>query len=200
MRNLKLLFIFQLTSLAFLFSSDKEEIPKIFSFKSGIVEYEVVYSNDSTKLKRTLYIDDYGRKLCMDYRIISNGEKHFIYIFNEKGSIGVNMNMRTAAKRKNPPELFDDEALGDWFKEIIYGKRKREIEGSYNSKGIEEILGKDCKVYESEKEKIWIWENLILKWEKDNRIQKAKSIQIDVSIPPERFEIPKGVWVFPKIF
>jgi hypothetical protein len=200
MKNLRLLFLVQIGFFAFLFSAEKEEISKIFQFKSGIVEYEVLYSDNPTIVKRTLYIDDYGKKLCMDYKIFSRGEKHFIYIFTEEGSIAINMNMKYAVKRKNPKELFDEEDLGEWFKEILYGERKNKIVNKNNFKGIDKVLEQECEVYEVGNERFWIWENLILKWEMSGRIQTAKKIQTNVSIPPEKFEVPKGIWVFPKIF
>lgn len=102
-----LLFLFLRT---FLFPLCGDPSLKLFPFKSAIIESEANYFDGTTKTFRTLYIADYGEKLCMDYRIISRGEKHFIYIFKKDMSYSINMNMKFGAKRKNPPELFDDEA------------------------------------------------------------------------------------------
>ncbi len=184
----------------FLGAFGENEPLKIFPFESTVVEYEVIYQGDSTPSKRTLYISDCGRKLCMDYRIFSGGEKHFIYIFTEEESFSVNTRTKYGVKRKNPPELFDEEVLSEWFREIVYGKRKKRIMNDKNYKGSEKILGKDCEIYENEDGRFWIWDNLILKWERENRVETVKNIQIDASIPPERYKIPKGVWVLPKIF
>ncbi len=173
---------------------------KIFPFEGAVVEYEVIYEGDSIPSKRKFYISNYGRKLCMDYRIFSRGEKYFIYIFTEEGSFSVNMKMKYGVKRKNPSELFDEESLSEWFREIVYGERKKRIMDNKNYKGSEKILGKDCEIYENEDGRFCIWNNLILKWERGNRIETVKNIQINISIPPERYKVPKGVWVFPKIF
>ncbi len=161
--------------------------------------YERIYQ-DGMKVQRTLYIDEYGEKLSVDQRILGKGEKRFIYILTKEGSIAVNMKMKYAAKRKNPPELLDEEALCDWFIEILYGKRREKIMNPETWKGVEKILDKECSIYDLGDEKYWIWNNIILKWERKSFTQNVKNIQIDVSIPAEKFKVPKGVWVFPKIF
>lgn len=180
----------------------KDQLSKIFSFKSAIIEFEVIYpDNVDLKCNRTLYVDDYGKKLCMDYNIFQEGEekKHFRYIFTESKSISINMNMKYAVKRKNPSNLFDDEALGEWFKEIVFGEKKKKIVISENLIKIDKLLDKECMIYEFNGERYWIWNDLILKWEKKNRFQIAKKIQIEVPINQEVFKVPKGIWVFPKI-
>ncbi len=124
----------------------------------------------------------------------------FIYILTKEGNIAVNMKMKIAAKRKNPPELLDEEALCDWFIEILYGKRRERITNPETLKGVEKILDKECSIYDLGEEKYWVWNNIVMKWERKNFTQNVKNIQIDVSIPAEKFKVPKGVWVFPKIF
>jgi len=185
------------------YNNATQEFSNLFPFKSAIIEFEVVYpDNVDLKSHRTLYVDDYGKKLCMDYNIFQEGEekKHFRYIFTESKSISINMNMKYSVKRKNPKNLFDDEALGEWFKEIVFGEREKKIVTSENLEKVDKVLDKECMAYEYEGERYWIWNDLILKWEKKNRYQIAKKIQLEVPINQELFKVPKGIWVFPKIF
>lgn len=195
-----MIFLSILSLWIFLFPQDENLPLKLFPFKSGILEFEANYRDGTTKTFRTLYIEDYGEKLCMDYKIISRGEKHFIYIFKKDISYSINMNMKYAGKRKNPPELFDDEALSDWFREILYGNRKKNIMSHDKYKGRDVVLGKECEVFSDGESKYWVWNNLILKWEDKYKIEEVKKVQIDVIIPEGKFEVPKGVFVFPKIF
>lgn len=67
-------------------------------------------------------------------------------------------------------------------------------------KGKEMILDKECELFVEGESKYWVWNNLILKWEDKYKIQEVKKIQIDIIIPQEKFEVPKGIFIFPKIF
>lgn len=59
--------------------------------------------------------------------------------------------------------------------------------------GREELLGRQCTVYQLLGQRTWIWEGLPLKVETDIAVKSATSIDIDAPVADSLFELPPDV-------
>lgn len=166
---------------------------KIHPFKSAIVEYTVEgFGGEGTK---ELYIDDHGanRSVITHQKMTFLGETtvaNTMMIFAEGIVYQIDLDKKTGTKPS--PEF------ARRFMEM-HPELKQEIK--VEKIGAEIILGRRCEVYRMPAftiEKYWVWQNLILKHvsEASGKVilkEVATELKINVPIPKEKFQVPKGV-------
>jgi len=169
---------------------------KRYQFKSGKVQYESTGSMSGTE---TMYFDNYGMlevketkatlemmgiKQVTDTKVIMDGK--WIYTLDN--------NSGEANKMENPlysmfPEGGDLEKIGEEMMLNMGGKKI----------GTETLLGKECDIWEIKKlmSKVWVWKSIPIKSEVNmmgmNITQIATSVEVDISVSPDKFKIPEGV-------
>lgn len=169
---------------------------KRYQFKSGKVVYETSGSMTGTE---TMYFDDYGMlelketkatlemmgiKQVTDTKVLMNGK--WIYTIDK--------NSGEANKMENPlysmfPEGGDLEKVGEEMMINMGGKKI----------GSETLLGKECDIWEIKKlmSKVWVWKSIPIKSVVNmmgmNITQIATSVEVDISVSPDKFKIPEGV-------
>ncbi len=169
---------------------------KRYQFKSGKVVYETSGSMTGTE---TMYFDDYGMlelketkatlemmgiKQVTDTKVLMNGK--WIYTIDK--------NSGEANKMENPlysmfPEGGDLEKVGEEMMINMGGKKI----------GSETLLGKECDIWEIKKlmSKVWVWKSIPIKSVVNmmgmNITQIATSVDVDISVSPDKFKIPEGV-------
>lgn len=189
-------------------STDKEstdnktkttDFSKRYGVKSAIVEYVVTGSQSGTK---TLYFDNWGMRQA-EYTNsvlqIAGFSKNInlVNIMNDDSNIIIDLDKGTGTKTKNPVkkliiELQNQKSFGEFGEQILLKSGAMKI-------GQEEFLDKECDIYEIKNAgtKIWIWKWIPLKTiTKTGGIEissVAKKIEVNVSIPVEKFKVPENV-------
>jgi len=172
---------------------------KRYKLKSAIIKFQQSGTLEGTAI---LYFDDYGMKEATH----EEGEMAMFGIKQESktvnylhGFMQYNMDMinKTATKTKNTilqslvenSESSDLEEIGmEMFKQM--GGEKV---------GKEDIIGKPCEIWELKQmgTKVWIWNGIPLRTETDmmgiKLIKVATNIKANVSIPPDKIEIPPDI-------
>ncbi len=172
---------------------------KRYALRSGIIEYKMTGLQEG---KEILYFDKWGMREAKytqttlkiagvnqktDKMEIIDGE--FIYIvdrINNTGTKGKNPVYEQIIENANSKDLGK---LGMKILEDMGGERI----------GEGEIAGKTCDIWElkSAQTKMWVWKNIPLKIEVDlpgmNYSSEAISLQADVSVPEDKFEIPADI-------
>ncbi|MCK5814955.1 MAG: hypothetical protein KAH07_03325, partial [Flavobacteriaceae bacterium] len=185
--------IYILIFSANIFSQEKQI--KIFPFKSAIIAYKYEAGLGGTHVK---YIDDYGYKqadvIRKEINIGDEADKEYktiillgskAYTINYKDStvaIGVNStyNYYLNNQNRSPSEITDALVKAEGFE----------------SKGTEDFLGKECKVWKANKAKKLTWNGVELKSTISffmMMVEKAISIKVDVNLPKDVFDIPEGL-------
>lgn len=183
-------------------TSDKEStsnFKKRYGIKSGVIEYVLTGSQEGTK---TLYFDDWGMRQAEYTRsVLSVGgftkSINIVNIIDGEYQYVINMDQRSGTKTKNPvikaiEELKDQKGFNEFGEQMLLNMGGNKI-------GRDEILGKECEVYEIGKTgtKLWVWEWVTLKEETNsgglNRTVIAKKIDIGGSVPSSKFAVPEKV-------
>lgn len=179
----------------------KEEVPvdARYPFKSAIIEQKSIGTIGDSEapgrmLKKT-YVDDYGTKESAETEMYDFDEliSHVLEILTPAGKhvLLVDLTENTASYTS------EEEIIG-----IVISKP--EDLKDYKKVGEETVAGKLCKVYQSEPQEPgnvvdiqWIWQDIVLRRVIVNEIMSTgfeiTSIELNVPIPPEKFEIPKGI-------
>jgi len=172
----------------------QEERVKIFPFKSAIIEYKYEAGLGGTHVK---YIDDYGYKqadiIKKEIKLGDNIEKQYETII----LIG---NKAYTITYENSTVVVGRNATYDYY---LKHKNREPIEiteaiiksSSFEFNGTEHFLGKECKVWKAHKAKKLTWNGVELKSTITfmmMMVEKATSIKINVDIPSDKFDIPKG--------
>ena len=178
-------------------SDGNDDAIRRYPIKSGIIEYKVSGLQTGTE---TIYFDDWGMKEAkytkteMKIAGTSQEEDRVTYI-DGAWNYTYDAIQKSGTKLKNP--LFEVakhmkekglKALGEKMMKDMGGEKV----------GQEEILGKDCEVWEVKnmKTKIWIWNNIPFKTE-SNLMQtitvEATSFEENASIPTDKLSPPKDV-------
>ncbi len=157
-----------------------------YGFESAIVEYKLEGSDEGTK---TLYIDRGGYKFA-EYEIIEKRklEERNTVILIGSDMITFDYKNNSAVKMHNPAAYLLANPNRDWEET----GRNMLIKMGYEVIGQETISGKECDIWKNGKNKIWVWNGLTLKSQIGKDVETATQIEIDVSIPVEVFEVPKG--------
>ena len=174
---------------------------KKYDSKSGIVTIETTasVSGMTVKTKQVLYFDDYGRKECQEQFVFDQSTNAYVldtkdlvkdgfrYIISTVQKTG----MKTKAQGSGVAAKFDmDEAAT--MKDMKFKKI-----------GDETICGKVCncfsRVTPSGNITMFGWNKIVLKTITDNPEMKMKTVAVatkieeNVSMPSDKFEIPKDV-------
>ncbi|AFH50373.1 Hypothetical protein IALB_2670 [Ignavibacterium album JCM 16511] len=191
-------------------SNDKEttdkkitstDFSKRYGVKSAIVEYVITGSQSGIK---TLYFEDWGMKQA-EYTNsvlqIAGFSKNInlLNIISDDSNYIIDLERKTGTKTKNPvkkliAELQNQKSFGEFGEQILLKSGAMKV-------GREEFLDKDCDIYEIKNAvtKIWIWKWIPLKTiTKTGGVEinsVAKKIEINVSIPSDKFEPPKDVTI-----
>ncbi|BDQ02977.1 hypothetical protein [Ignavibacterium sp.] len=177
------------------------DFSKRYGVKSAIVEYAITGSQSGTK---TLYFEDWGMKQA-EYTNsvlqIAGFSKNInlLNIIKDDSNYIIDLDRKTGTKTKNPvkkliAELQNQKSFGEFGEQILLKSGAMKV-------GREEFLDKDCDIYEIKNAgtKIWIWKWIPLKTiTKTGGVEinsVAKKIEINVSIPSEKFEPPKDVTI-----
>jgi hypothetical protein len=180
-------------------ASGKTDFTKRYGVKSAIVEYAVTGSQSGTK---TLYFDNWGMRQAEYTNTVLqignfNKNINILNVIKEDSNYIVDLERNTGTKTKNPvkkliAELQNQKSFGEFGEQILLKSGAMKI-------GREEFLDKECDIYEIKNAGtiIWIWKWIPLKTiTKTGGIEinsVAKKIEVDVSIPDDKFNIPEGV-------
>jgi hypothetical protein len=169
---------------------------KRYQFKSGKVVYQSSGSMSGTEI---LYFDNYGLLELKETKntIEIMGMKQEIntdVIMKDRWVYSIDKKTNTASKVENPiytmfPNGIDGNKVGIEMMEKVGGKKI----------GTESVNGKDCEIWEIEKlkSKVWIWKSIPIKTEINimgmDIKQIATSVEVDIEISPNKFNLPSGV-------
>ena len=177
---------------------NKDKDAGIYGYESGMVETHY----GETKNKEILYFDKWGT-MSAKYTYTENrstGEVNLSSIVIIKNAITYMIDPveKTGLKMENP---FGHNDIGD-AKEVLGFQEERKIKmlGSQLS-GTEVFNVKKCDVYKDNAEEMgqttYIHKGLILKtiinMDGDEIVSEATDIQLNINIPADKFEIPKGI-------
>lgn len=191
-------------------SNDKEttdkkitstDFSKRYGVRSAIVEYAITGSQSGSK---TLVFDDWGMKQA-EYTNsvlqIAGFSKNInlLNIIKDDSNYIVDLERKTGTKTKNPvkkliAELQNQKSFGEFGEQILLKSGAMKV-------GREDFLDKECDIYEISNAgtKIWIWKWIPLKTiTKTGGVEInsiAKKIEVNVSIPSEKFEVPNDVTI-----
>jgi hypothetical protein len=165
-----------------------------YALKSGIVEYKTKMMGYD--VVQTLYFDDYGAKdatqLTMDmmgtkmitYTVTKDG---FVYNYDPVKKTGTKASALAGAGSLNFEDL-SDKVVKDWNLQKV---------------GKETVIGKECEKFSLDNPSMnikgfyWVWKGIALKMDADMSTVKmqmeATSIQENVNIPADKFEIPADI-------
>jgi uncharacterized lipoprotein YehR (DUF1307 family) len=213
------IFIYSIVFILFVFGCGKKEEGKpttegssqtttqkpagaIYESKSGIIEYEVKFIGDQ---KQILYFDDYGKKEVK----ITTTEIEMMGIKSKLEEVEINadgyftkydVEKKTGTKMKSPGSLGSAQGfpgdLDNITKELMEQYKLKDL-------GKKEIAGKECKGFGMDimgmGSEVWVWKNIPLYTKvyltKDSEPMEIKAIkvEIDVPVPPEKFQVPADV-------
>ena len=196
----KLLITFCILTMSFLAGNVQAKQEKVYSIKSAIVEYD--FSGFGQKGVETLSFNDFGKNESryMEISVKILGFKQTtktLHLRNSDGEYGIDLNEGTGIKYNSeeiPKEVAQKmTGLGYSNKTIkdMGGVKKRK----------EQLLEKNCMVYELEDGAItvWLYKGVALKSVTNmggmQMSYVATSIKENVNIPASTFEIPGGIRV-----
>ncbi len=178
---------------------NSSKFQKRYGVKSGIIEYEISGSQEGTK---TLYFDDWGMRQAEYTRsVLSVGgftkSLNLVNIIDGEYQYMINIDQKSGTKTRNPilkeiESLKYEKGFNEFGEQMLLKMGAEKI-------GSDNFLGKDCNIYEMKKTgtKLWVWNWITLKSEtKSHGIDittVAKKIDIDVSIPSSKFNVPEKV-------
>lgn len=178
---------------------NSSKFQKRYGVKSGVIEYGISGSQEGTK---TLYFDDWGMRQAEYTRsVLSVGgftkSLNLVNIIDGEYQYMINIDQKSGTKTRNPilkeiESLKYEKGFNEFGEQMLLKMGAEKI-------GTDNFLGKDCDIYEMKKSgtKLWVWKWITLKSEtKSHGIDittVAKKIDIDVSIPSSKFNVPEKV-------
>ncbi len=163
--------------------------------KSAIIKYKVSGMNNGTE---TVYIDDWGRREAIYKKFTTKMmgidlERDFMTLIAENGKwvYNIDLNSRTAIRMNNAGY------------KALQGNSGSNMDATIGAMkiGTEEILGRECDVWEKSYpySRAWIWKGIALRKDQDvaamGVLTEATEIQENVSIPEDKLIIPTDVKV-----
>jgi len=150
----------------------------------------------------TVYIDDYGAKEAVEVNMDAEQMQQHTLAIREAGgkTIVIDLDGKTAGR------IQDNEPRD--YRHLTPEEIKR---FKITEVGTETVAGKPCKVFRMDLSEggeegydliatRYVWEGIVLAQELSsemmhglNSAEEVQSIEINVPIPPEKFEIPKGI-------
>jgi hypothetical protein len=164
-----------------------------YAIKSGIVEYKSDMMGFPAT--QTLYFDNYGATESTVTVMDVMGIKTQTVTITKDGSV-YNFDPTNKTGSKTPVmssanvnfEDLSDQVVKDW---------------NLKKEGKETLLGKECQKYSMDNQSMsmkgyyWVWKGIALKMDVDmstaKMLMEATSIQENVNIPAEKFEIPADI-------
>ena len=150
----------------------------------------------------TVYIDDYGAKEAVEVNMDAEQMQQHTLAIREAGgkTIVIDLDGKTASRiQENEPRD---------YRHLTPEEIKR---FKITEVGTETVAGKPCKVFRMDLSEggeegydliatRYVWEGIVLAQEFSsekmlglNTGEEVQSIELNVPIPPEKFEIPKGI-------
>jgi hypothetical protein len=165
-----------------------------YAIKSGIVVYQSkIMGMDAVQ---NLYFDDFGAKEATQISMDVMGTKvntftvtkeGFVYNFDPVKKTGTKTSVLSSASNLNFEDL-NDQVVKEW---------------NLKKEGKESVSGKECDKYSLEKKSLgmkgnyWVWKGIAIKMDVDmstvKMIMEATNIQENVSVPPDKFDIPADI-------
>lgn len=182
-----------------------KEIPAVapsdsdqFGYKTGVI----VYTSSTMGISQdiTMWFDDFGRVTLSEIKSSVLGQRvHQLNIV--KDSLVYNIDM--ISKAGTWMTLTDDTSSESYNYRTLTDEDLKMHNIVFEGK--ENFLGRECKIY-SQKEnvngqqvdmKVWIWDGIPLKSVSSvsgiEVTMEALQLKVNVDIPAEKFEVPKGV-------
>ena len=147
----------------------------------------------------TVYIDDYGAKEAVEVNMDAEQMPQHTLAIREAGgkTIVIDLDEKTASRiQENEPRD---------YRHLTPEEIKR---FKITEVGTETVAGKPCKVFRMDLSEEgydliatrYVWEGIVLAQEFSSEMmlglntgEEVQSIELNVPIPPEKFEIPKGI-------
>jgi len=167
-----------------------------YAIKSAVVKYKsLVMGFDA---KQVLYFDNYGEKEANETSMKVMGfSTTTLTIYGDNCTYTIDLNKRTATKSS-----LDDNPYGIDYERLTEQMQK---DWKIKNEGNETIIGKNCIKYSFTNENLsmngyaWVWKGISLKSEFNiggvKTLMEAESIDENISIPSEKFEIPGDVTI-----
>ena len=200
MRKIKPLFVLSLV-LVFLWygSVRSEEVPVIYkryAVQSGIVEYIVSGASEGIEV---VYFEDWGMREARYKKTESEmlGFSNRLIVIERDWVYTIDLDKRLGTKVQDleVKQIVDEPVKGT---EVNINERLMALWEAVLV-GEETLMEKSCRVWNAEKkgQKFWLWNWLPLKAETKMGVNEiiltAVSVNLDVPIPPEKFQIPEGI-------
>jgi len=170
----------------------------LFKSKSGIIEYE--YSGKSIG-NETVYFDNHGNrearfKQTKTKMLGMTSEENTLTLRLDTVIYSIDLVEKTGTRQVISIDVskMSKEEIKEWEE---WGRQMREDLG-FEKTGEEQVLGRNCEIWEGMGSKIWVWENMTLKSEVNlmgQWITEAKKIDLNVKIDPDKFKIPDGIQI-----
>lgn len=212
MQNKYLMFLFTFIIVFSVFSYSQSN--KAYPFKSIEIEFKTESSAFGTVTKgtKTVWIDNYGDKEATLINektttkvmgMESSEVKNTLNIRNGNTGYSVDLIEKTATKT----DIGNLKLLAFAFGGKIDVKSKdprknlKDFVEKNNGKwyGSDSFLGKSCDVFSLMGVKMWMYKNVVLKSESEISgvvsSEIAISIKEDITIPTNKFEVPKGITI-----
>ena len=166
-----------------------------YPFEAGIVVYKNEMMGMSSTM--TLYFEDYGKTQCIASQTEMMEKKINTRIFEKDGYFySLLMDQKTGVKHKMTKT---DEGFGKTNPFAFKEEYIKEFGGK--KEGNETIIGKECSVYSfvenGIENKIWVWDNLIVKIEAE---QNGMKMLMEITKIEETDELPDGIFDVPADF
>ena len=167
-----------------------------YAIKSAVIKYKsFVMGFDA---QQVLYFDNYGEKEANETSMKVMGfSTTTLTIYGDNCTYTIDLNKRTATKSS-----LDDNPYGIDYEQLTEQMQK---DWKIKNEGNETIIGKNCIKYSFTNENLsmngyaWVWKGISLKSEFNigslKTLMEAESIDENISIPSEKFEIPGDVTI-----
>ena len=171
-----------------------------YKVRSAIVNYKVTGMQEGTE---TLYFDRWGMREARytetEIKMMGMGVKtHNLTLLDGEFTYAVDLIKKTGTKAKTPMmEALMRKAESE-NRDLTDVCRDMMVQMGGKVVGEEEILGKNCQIWEigNMKTKTWIWNGIALKSETSmmgTQTSEATSIEIDVDIPEDKLTLPSDI-------
>lgn len=181
------------------FSAQKAQY-KYFGVSSGIVQYKISGAENGSE---SLHFDHYGRRSATHLQsIISSGEQEILNLLTivwNDSTYSIDLDSKEGLKSINQigTELADSLGTKNLWEVNQYLLRTH-LDATIT--GQESILGHNCDIWHAKltHSTFWFWNGILLKsvyYDKNAGKTTKEAIQIvtELSIPPDKFEIPSDI-------
>jgi len=150
---------------------------KRYDVKSGIIHFEDRWKDGELSSQHIVYFDNYGWDEA-NFRINSDGEEDLFLL-------------------KSYPLEFISSKMSTYKEQKFYDSFSMYVKNHCLRLSVtEQVMGKPCEIYKkssNSEDKYWVWGGIILKETDEFGTTEAKSVKLNVPVPPEKLEIPKNI-------